>query len=69
MQPALTSGATGFFHTDHADGRWWIIDPQGQVAAHHVGYGEDSLGRLVEQINQVIVAEQQRRKAAAPTAG
>lgn len=47
----------------------WIIDPQGQVAAHHVGYGEDSLGRLVEQINQVIVAEQQRRKAAAPTAG
>ena len=47
----------------------WIIDPQGQVAAHHVGYGEDSLDRLVAQINQVIVAEQQRRNAAAATAG
>jgi len=47
----------------------WIIDPQGKVAAHHVGYGEDSLDRLVAQINQVIVAEQQRRNAAAATAG
>ena len=43
----------------------WIIDPQGKVAAHHVGYGEDSLEALVNQINQVIVAEQQRQKAAA----
>ena len=42
----------------------WIIDPQGKVAAHHVGYGEDSLEALVNQINQVIVAEQQRQKAA-----
>lgn len=44
----------------------WIIDPQGKVAAHHVGYGEDSLDALVAEINQVIVAEQQRQKAAAP---
>ena len=43
----------------------WIIDPQGKVAAHHVGYGEDSLEALDNQINQVIVAEQQRQKAAA----
>ena len=43
----------------------WIIDPQGKVAAHHVGYGEDSLEALVNQINRVIVAEQQRQKAAA----
>ena len=43
----------------------WIIDPQGKVAAHHVGYGEDSLEALVNQINQVIVAELQRQKAAA----
>lgn len=42
----------------------WIIDPQGKVAAHHVGYGEDSLDALVEEINQVIVAEQRRQKAA-----
>lgn len=42
----------------------WIIDPQGKVAAHHVGYGEDSLDALVDEINQVIVAEQQRQKAA-----
>ena len=41
----------------------WIIDPQGKVAAHHVGYGEDSLDALVDEINQVIVAEQQRQKA------
>ena len=47
----------------------WIIDPQGKIAARHVGYGEDSLDRLVDQINQVIVAEQQRRKATPPTAG
>ncbi len=46
----------------------WIIDPQGKVAAHHVGYGEDSLEALVNQINQVIVAEQQRQKAAAAAA-
>ena len=50
----------------------WIIDPQGKVAAHHVGYGEDSLDALVDRINAVIVAEQQRLKsvqAAASTAG
>ena len=50
----------------------WIIDPQGKVAAHHVGYGEDSLGVLVDRINAVIAAEQQRLKvvqAAAPAAG
>ena len=46
----------------------WIIDPQGKVAAHHVGYGEDSLDALVDEINRVIVAEQQRRKAAAAPA-
>lgn len=48
----------------------WIIDPQGKVAAHHVGYGEDSLDALVDEINGIIVAEQQRQKAAAvPAAG
>lgn len=47
----------------------WIIDPQGKVAGHHVGYGEESLGRLVDEINRVIAAEQQRLKAAAATSG
>ena len=47
----------------------WIIDPQGKAAAHHVGYGEDSLDALVDEINGIIVAEQQRQKAAVPTAG
>jgi len=46
----------------------WIIDPQGKVAAHHVGYGEDSLDALVDEINQVIVAEQNRQKAATASA-
>ncbi|HQW60338.1 TlpA disulfide reductase family protein [Thermomonas sp.] len=47
----------------------WIIDPRGKVAAHHVGYGEDSLDALVDEINGIIAAEQQRQKAAAATAG
>lgn len=47
----------------------WIIDPQGRVAAHHVGYGEDSLDALVDEINGIIAAEQQRQKAVVPTAG
>ena len=33
----------------------WIIDPQGKVAAHHVGYGEDSLEALVNQAGGEIV--------------
>lgn len=50
----------------------WIIDPRGKVVAHHVGYGEGSLDTLVDEINQVIVAEQKRLQATpaiAPAAG
>jgi len=47
----------------------WIIDPQGKVAAHHVGYGEDSLTGLVDRINAVIAAEQARLKTTPPAAG
>ena len=50
----------------------WIIDPRGKVVAHHVGYGEDSLDLLVDEINQVIVAEKQRLQVApavTPAAG
>jgi thiol-disulfide isomerase/thioredoxin len=46
----------------------WVIDPQGKVAAHHVGYGEDSLDALVDEINGIIAAEQQRQKAGAAQA-
>lgn len=27
----LQQRATGFFHTAHLDGRWWVIDPEGNV--------------------------------------
>lgn len=30
-----------------------IIDRRGKVAAVHVGYGEDSLPNLVEEINEI----------------
>lgn len=35
----------------------WIIDPEGKVAARHIGYGEDSFKEIVDQISQVIQAE------------
>lgn len=27
---ALHAGATGFFHTEKRDGRWWLVTPQGE---------------------------------------
>jgi len=42
----------------------WIIDLQGKVVAHHVGYGEGSMDAITEEINQVIDAELKRREAA-----
>ena len=43
----------------------WIIDPQGKVAAHHRGYGEDSLGEVIAEIKQALTRELQRQQAAA----
>ncbi|PNS08626.1 TlpA family protein disulfide reductase [Solilutibacter silvestris] len=46
----------------------WIIDLQGKVVAHHVGYGEGGMGDVIADINKVITAEQQRQQAAAASA-
>ncbi len=42
----------------------WIIDPQGHVASHHVGYGEDSFAEITDDIRAVMLKEIQRQKAA-----
>ncbi len=43
----------------------WMIDPQGKVAAHHVGYGEDSLESIIAQIKQLLYDELARQQQAA----
>lgn len=45
----------------------WMIDPQGKVASHHVGYDEDSLEALIAEIKRLLTAEMHRQQAA--TAG
>ncbi len=45
----------------------WMIDPQGKVAVHHVGYGESSLQGIVEQIKRLLNLEMARQKD--PVAG
>lgn len=48
----------------------WIIDPDGKVAAHHRGYTEDALDRIIDDINRVLREQAARPAAAAkPTAG
>ena len=40
--PAVTAKATGFFYPTEVDGRWWLIDPNGQgfymVGTDHASY-------------------------------
>ncbi len=43
----------------------WMIDPQGKVAVHHVGYGESSLQAIVDQIKRLLQVELERQKAVA----
>lgn len=43
----------------------WMIDPQGRVASHHVGYGEDSLQSIIDEIKRLLHAELARQQAAA----
>ena len=43
----------------------WIIDPQGRVASHHVGYGDNSFEEIVAEIKRVLIEEIERQKAAA----
>jgi len=43
----------------------WIIDPEGKVVSHDVGYGEDSFERIVGEIRGIMEREIERQKAAA----
>ena len=43
----------------------WMIDPQGRVASHHVGYGADSLQEIIAEIKHLLTLEMQRQQAAA----
>lgn len=43
----------------------WMIDPQGKIAAHHVGYGEDSLASIIDEIKRLLYAELARQQQAA----
>jgi peroxiredoxin len=42
----------------------WMIDPRGNVASHHVGYGEDSLEDIVAEIKRLLTVELQRQEQA-----
>jgi thiol-disulfide isomerase/thioredoxin len=43
----------------------WLIDPQGRIAGHHVGYGEGSLASIIDEIKRLLYAELARQQAAA----
>lgn len=43
----------------------WIIDPQGVVRSHHVGYGEDSMQGILDEIRRVLGDALARQQAAA----
>lgn len=45
----------------------WIIGLDGKVAANHRGYGEDSLDRIIDDINRVL--REQAALAPPPSAG
>jgi thiol-disulfide isomerase/thioredoxin len=47
----------------------WMIDPQGNVAKHHVGYGEDSLEEIVAEIKRLLTVEMERQQQARAAAG
>lgn len=46
----------------------WMIDPQGRVASHHVGYGEGSLQSIIDEVKRLLTLEMQRQQASAPSA-
>ncbi|MCY7353702.1 MAG: TlpA family protein disulfide reductase [Lysobacter sp.] len=43
----------------------WMINPQGKVAVHHVGYGESSLQEIINEIKRLLYVEMERQKTAA----
>lgn len=42
----------------------WMIDMQGKVASHHVGYGDGSFQAITEEIKQLLTEEMERQQAA-----
>jgi thiol-disulfide isomerase/thioredoxin len=42
----------------------WMIDPQGNIAKHHLGYGEDSLEDIILEIKRLLTREMERQQAA-----
>jgi thiol-disulfide isomerase/thioredoxin len=52
----------------HAYPNLWMIDPQGNVASHHVGYGEDSLASIISEIKRLLTVEMERRQKATAAA-
>lgn len=43
----------------------WLIDPQGRIAGHHVGYGEDSLESIISEIKRLLTEELARQQKTA----
>jgi hypothetical protein len=46
----------------------YVIDQAGVISAVHVGFGEDSLGEIIDDINKLLAAPPARRAPAAPVA-
>ena len=46
----------------------WMIDPQGRIASHHVGYGEDSLKSIINEIKRLLTEEMHRQQGQAAQA-
>lgn len=42
----------------------WMIDMQGRIASHHVGYGEGSLRDIVDEIKRLLTEELERQQMA-----
>ena len=42
----------------------WMIDTQGKIASHHVGYGDDSSSDIVDEIRRLLTEEMHRQRAA-----
>jgi hypothetical protein len=45
-----------------------MIDPQGRIASHHVGYGEDSLESIINEIKRLLTEEMHRQQGQAAQA-
>lgn len=52
----------------HSFPNLWIIDLQGKVVGHHLGYGENGIDAVIDDINKIITAELQRQQAATDAA-